>query len=62
MELNSEFLIPTEIGAMLSEGVKVKVLPTPSKWFGMTFSEETPMVRQALAKMTQEGIYPTPLF
>lgn len=58
----SEFLIPTEVGGMLSDGVKVSVLPTTSRWFGMTFSEETPMVRQALAKMTQEGIYPTPLF
>ena len=62
VEPNSEFLIPTEIGAVLSDGVKVKVLPTPGKWFGMTFSEETPMVRQALAQMTQAGIYPTPLF
>lgn len=62
VEPNSAFLIPTEIGAMLSDGVKVKVLPTPSKWFGMTFSEETPMVRQTLAQMTQEGIYPTHLF
>lgn len=61
-EPNSEFLIPTEIGAMLSDGVKVKVLPTPSKWFGMTFSEETPMVCQALEQMTQAGTYPTPLF
>lgn len=58
----SEFLIPTEIGAMLSAGVRVKVLPTPSKWFGMTFSEETPMVREALEKMTREGVYPAPLF
>lgn len=58
----SEFLIPTEVGAMLSSGVKVKVLSTPSKWFGMTFPEETPMVRELLERMTQEGIYPSPLF
>lgn len=58
----SEFLIPTEVGAMLSSDVKVKVLPTLSKWFGMTFSEETPMVRESLERMTQEGVYPSPLF
>ena len=58
----SEFLIPTEVGGMLSDGVKVSVLPTTSRWFGMTFSEETPMVRQALAQMTQAGTYPTPIF
>lgn len=59
---NSEFLIPTQIGAMLDDGVAVKVIPTPGKWFGMTFSEEVPAVQTAFSQMTQEGIYPSPLF
>ena len=58
----SEFLIPTEVGTMLSEGVKVKVLPTSSRWFGMTFSEEIPRVRQLFLDITQEGVYSSPLF
>lgn len=59
----SEFLIPTEIGGMLADStVRVKVLPTPSRWFGMTFSEDTPVVREALAQMAADGIYPDPLF
>ena len=58
----SEFLIPTEVGKMLANGIQVSVIPTPCQWFGMTFSEETPMVSQALAQMTREGLYPTPLF
>lgn len=59
----SEFLIPTEIGAMLADGdAEVKVLSTPSRWFGMTFSEDTPAVRAALAQMAAEGTYPDPLF
>jgi hypothetical protein len=58
----SEFLIPTEVGKMLADGVQVSVIPTSCQWFGMTFSEETPMVSQALAQMTREGLYPTPLF
>lgn len=58
----SEFLIPTEIGGMLGDGVCVKVLPTDGQWFGMTFAEDTPMVRQRLQTMTEEGKYPTPLF
>ena len=61
-EEKSEFLIPTEIGAMLSDGVKVKVLPTNSPWFGMTFSEEIPKVRQALAGLVEDGVYPDSLF
>lgn len=58
----SEFLIPTEVGAMLADGVQVKVIPTPCQWFGMTFVEEVPMVSQALAQMMHDGLYPTPLF
>lgn len=58
----SEFLIPTEIGAMLSEGVRVKVLPTVGRWFGMTFSEEIPKVRQALAELVRTGDYPISLY
>lgn len=63
MDPKSEFLIPTEVGRMLEDGsARVKVLPTPGHWFGMTFSEDTPAVRETLAKMAREGIYPTPLF
>ena len=61
-EPKSEFLIPTEIGAMLADGVQVKVLPTSCQWFGMTYIEETSVVAQALMQMTQAGRYPTPLF
>lgn len=57
----SEFLIPTEIGGMLAEGVHVQVLPTDSHWFGMTFAEDIPNVRAAFAAMTEQGIYPNPL-
>lgn len=57
----SEFLIPTEIGGMLAQGVQVQVIPTDSRWFGMTYAEDTPGVRAAFAAMTEEGIYPSPL-
>ena len=57
----SEFLIPTEVGGMLSEGVRVRVLPTDSQWFGMTFSEDVPAVRAAFLEMTEQEISPSPL-
>jgi hypothetical protein len=57
----SEFLIPTEVGGMLSQGVQVQVLPTDSRWFGMTYAEDAPGVRTAFAEMTEQGIYPSPL-
>ena len=58
----SEFLIPTEIGGMLSQGVHVQVLPTDSHWFGMTYAEDTPGVQAAFAAMTEQGIYTSPLY
>lgn len=62
-EPKSEFLIPTEVGGLLNDGLaRVKVLPTPGQWFGMTYTEDTPAVRAALAQMAGEGIYPNPLF
>ena len=58
----AEFLIPTEIGAMLREDpIRVKVLPTDSHWFGMTFVEDLPSVRQAFAGMQEQGLYQHPL-
>lgn len=57
----SEFLIPTEVGGMLSQGVRVQVLSTDSHWFGMTFAEDMPSVRAAFREMADQGIYPSPL-
>ena len=59
----SEFLIPTEVGDMLAQSdAQVKVIPTPGRWFGMTYSADTPAVRKALAQMAADGLYPDPLF
>ena len=58
----SEFLIPTEVGGMLSQGVQVQVLPTDSRWFGMTYAADMPGVRAAFAQMTDRGVYTTPLY
>ena len=59
----SEFLIPTEMGGLLQrQQARIRVLPTTSRWFGMTFAEDLPAVRQAFADMTETGEYPAPLF
>ena len=59
----SEFLIPTEMGVLLErDQARIRVLPTTSRWFGMTFAEDMPAVRQTLAEMTEQGEYPAPLF
>ena len=62
-EPKSEFLIPSEMGTMLErDAVRIRVLPTTSQWFGMTYAEDMPGVRTAFRVMTESGIYTDPLF
>lgn len=62
-EPKSEFLIPSEMGLLLSRGaVRIRVMPTTSQWFGMTFAEDMPGVREAFRVMTEDAVYTTPLF
>ena len=59
----SEFLIPSEMGTLLErKAVRIRVLPTTSQWFGMTYAEDMPGVRGAFRVMTESGIYTDPLF
>ena len=59
----SEFLIPSEMGVLLARGaVRIRVLPTTSQWFGMTYAEDMPGVRKAFCDMTDDGVYTVPLF
>ncbi len=62
-DIKAEYLLPTIIGDLLDAGeAKVKVLKTDAHWFGLTYSEDTPMVRESLKKMTDDGVYSNPLF
>ena len=62
-EPKSEFLIPSEMGILLErKAVRIRVLPTTSQWFGMTYAEDMPGVRGAFKVMTDSGIYTDPLF
>ena len=42
--------------------VRIRVLPTTSQWFGITFAEDIPGVRSAFKVMTESGIYTDPLY
>ena len=48
---------------MIEEGkAKVKVLSTPSTWFGVTYKEDREKVVARLKEMAEDGTYPSPLF
>ena len=44
-----------------SSNVSVEVLDTPSRWFGVTYSQDRPDVVAKFAELHNAGVYPTPL-
>jgi len=51
-EINSEFLLPEIVDELLQEGkATVKVLPTADRWYGMTYREDIPIVKEAFANL-----------
>jgi len=61
--MKTEYLIPSEIDALINDGrMTIKVLKTGASWFGVTFPEDKPAVKAALAKLVDEGVYPSPLW
>ena len=49
-------------GLLRAGKARVQVTPTPDRWYGVTYREDRPKVVAALRRMTEEGIYPTPLW
>jgi len=61
--LKAEYYLPMVVNGMLEKGIaSVEVLPCPSRWYGVTYQADKPQVKAALAKMAEEGLYPTPLW
>lgn len=59
----SEFFIPTLINLLVKEKkASVKVLPTDSKWFGVTYSADRQGVVDKFAQLHAEGFYPEKMF
>ena len=59
----AEFFIPIVADKFIKDGEGViKVIPTSSKWFGVTYKEDAPMVRQSLRKLVDAGEYPENLW
>lgn len=51
-DANKEFLLPEIVDGLLKEGrARVQVIPTGEQWYGMTYREDVPLVKEALAKL-----------
>ena len=61
--MKAEFYLPGVVNGMLEKGTaSVEVLQCPARWYGVTYQADKPMVKEALAKMAEDGLYPTPLW
>ena len=61
-ELKSEYFIPIVASLLMQQGVNCDVLSSDAEWFGVTYKEDSPAVKQRLAELTEEGVYPTPVW
>jgi hypothetical protein len=62
-EPRAEFYLPAAVSAMIGRGeATVRVLPTESTWFGVTYRDDKPRVEAAIAALVAAGTYPGKLF
>ncbi len=56
--LKGEYFLPSFVDTLINrEGKKVKVFKSDDKWYGMTYKEDTEMVRNAIQAMIEKGMY-----
>jgi len=61
--LKKEYLLPTIVDKMIkADEADVTVLKTDASWFGVTYQEDTPMVKAAFKQLIEEGVYAEKLF
>lgn len=55
---DAEYLIPNVVGELVQERkARVKVLPTPENWFGITYPQDVPEVKKAIITLIERGLY-----
>jgi len=59
----AEWYIPSVVNELMQNGrADVRVLPTNSQWFGVTYREDRPRVATAIRKLIDAGVYPANLW
>ncbi len=62
-DAKTEFFIPLVVDKLIKNGkATCKVLPTSAEWFGVTYPGDKPVVMTKLAQLTDDGVYPSPLW
>lgn len=61
-DIQSEYQLPTMVGDLMAQdALHVAIRQTQETWFGMTYMQDKPQVRQCLAALHQAGVYPPSL-
>ena len=59
----AEFFIPSVPDYLVKANkASFRVIPTSSKWFGVTYKEDKPVVEESISNLVKEGVYPSKLF
>jgi putative alpha-1,2-mannosidase len=62
-ELKTEFYIPSVVNDLIKANtITLKVLPTPSKWFGVTYAADRAATVEQINNLINEGLYPSKLW
>ena len=62
-ELKAEYLLPTIVDGMLKEKrVDLSVLQSDDRWFGVTYKEDVPYVKEAFSQLIKQGVYEENLY
>ena len=57
--LKGEFALPTVVDEQIHQGeATVRVLPTEDSWFGVTYPEDLPAVKESIRRLKADGLYP----
>lgn len=60
---DGEFLVPIAVNDLITKGkCRVRVLPTDSKWFGMTYEEDVVSVKLSIKESIEKEAYPEKLW
>ena len=59
----SEFFIPIVADSFIHyKSGEIKVIPTAAQWFGVTYKEDAPAVKESIENLIQSGTYPDRLW
>jgi choline kinase len=61
-EPKAEFFIPIVADQFIREGGKISLIPTSASWFGVTYKEDAPIVRDKLHELINRNEYPGDLW